>query len=103
MFAKLLAFINSVISVSTSSIVLSASDNQRNQLHSSPPSTVSSIPWIKVFLFAGICAAGWFGWKSYGQKRTAAMVGPGVATGGSFGPAGGFSGGNLGWQDGKRF
>ncbi|KAI0317418.1 concanavalin A-like lectin/glucanase [Amylostereum chailletii] len=94
-----------VISVSTYSAVLSAEDSQRNQIRTKFASSSGSFSWLKVFLFVGVCAGGWYGWKMYGQKKLAGFSSAGGLSGsGGFGGFGGMASPQYSsWQDSKRF
>jgi len=97
-----------IISITTSSVILSNPDNQRNSLtkgksifgSQSDGGTNSYGFLFKLVLFASVCASGWYGWKKYNQRQNGGFGSSGLG-GGYGGNAGGFGG--AGWQDTKRF
>ncbi|TFK50831.1 hypothetical protein OE88DRAFT_1630975 [Heliocybe sulcata] len=99
-----------VISVTTSSAILSPLDKPRDKLRSSffggrkgdSPSGSSSWSWffVKLLLFAGACAGGWFGWQQYQRKQRYGGFGGGMGMGGLGGSRSGFGGV---FYDSKRF
>ncbi|VDC05119.1 unnamed protein product [Peniophora sp. CBMAI 1063] len=104
-----------VIAVTTSSVVLSAPDSQRNSLKKGKSFFGSSRSsssgagesdggifgmLVKLAVFAGVGYGGWIGWKKYGGLIMARVKGGqglggglGGGAGGGFGGAGGYGGG----------
>ncbi|KAA1476487.1 hypothetical protein DENSPDRAFT_843467 [Dentipellis sp. KUC8613] len=86
-----------IISVSTHSAVLSQPEAPRNKMRTFTTESFS-FPFIKVLLFLGVCAGGFYGWRTYTRRNAR----------GGFGNAGGFGGFGQGgsgglWSDPKRF
>ncbi|EPQ55311.1 hypothetical protein GLOTRDRAFT_76675 [Gloeophyllum trabeum ATCC 11539] len=100
-----------IISVSTYSAILSPKDAPRDKLRtklwggsSSRTGEGGSWTWffLKLFLFAGVCAGGWFGYQEY-QRRQRYGGGGGFGMGGAGGMFGGRNGFGGVFYDSKRF
>ncbi|KZT22503.1 hypothetical protein NEOLEDRAFT_1119579 [Neolentinus lepideus HHB14362 ss-1] len=100
-----------IIAVTTSSAILSPQDKPRDKLRASffgrgrkggsSPSDSSSWSWffVKLFLFVGACAGGWFGWQQYQRRQRYGGFGGGMG----MGLGGGRSGFGGAFYDSKRF
>ena len=83
--------LDSIISVSTSSAILSAAETPRDK-HTPPQPSTSWSSFTRLLLFGVALAGIWYGWKMYGRRY---FLG---THSGSFGNRGG-----LVWSDSKRF
>lgn len=99
-------FSSSIVTVTSYSAILSPKDAPRDKIRSKLPSlfgkaSEASGSWswffIKLFLFGGLCAGGWFGYQTYLKRQRYGMGGFGM--GGGYGRSG-FSGA---FYDSKRF